>query len=193
METQNDFQINAEITPNPNTLKFNVGRTLVETGSLNFPDREKGKGVLLAESLFSIDSVLGVMIGHDFVTVTKRPESGWQTLAAPIIEKLKFLLASGKTLVPGDAASSTAAASDGHAAGGGEIERKIREILDAEIRPAVAMDGGDITFYGYENGVVTLHLQGSCSHCPSSIMTLKMGVENRLKSLIPEIREVVQV
>ena len=192
MNTQNDFQINAEITPNPNTLKFNVGRVLVESGSLNFPDKEKAKGVLLAESLFNIDNVLGVMVGNDFVTVTKRPEAGWQTMVQPIIEKLKSLLSSGQTLVPGDAASSAAAA-DGHAPGGGEIERKIREILDNEIRPAVAMDGGDITFYGYENGVVTLHLQGSCSHCPSSIMTLKMGVENRLKSLIPEIREVVQV
>ena len=186
-----DFQINAEITPNPNTLKFNVGRTLIEAGSLNFPDKEKAKGVLLAESLFNIDNVLGVMIGGDFVTVTKRPESNWQVLVQPIIEKLKALLSSGQPLVPTDTAA--AAATSGHAGGNGEIERKIREILDAEIRPAVAMDGGDITFYGYENGVVTLHLQGSCSHCPSSIMTLKMGVENRLKSLIPEIREVVQV
>ena len=192
METQNDFQINAEITPNPNTLKFNVGRVLVESGSLNFPDKEKAKGVLLAESLFNIDNVLGVMVGHDFVTVTKRPESGWQTMAQPIIAKLKSLLSSGQMLVPGGTVGAPGA-DEGHAPGGGEIERKIREVLDNEIRPAVAMDGGDITFYGYENGVVTLHLQGSCSHCPSSIMTLKMGVENRLKSLIPEIREVVQV
>ena len=187
-----NFQINAEITPNPNTLKFNVGRVLVESGSLNYPDKEKARGVPLAESLFGIPNVLGVMVGADFVTVTKRPETHWQTMVQPIIEKLKSLLSSGKSLVPdGTTASHTAA--DGHAAGGGEVERKIREILDKEIRPAVAMDGGDITFYGYENGVVTLHLQGSCSHCPSSIMTLKMGVENRLKSLIPEIREVVQV
>ena len=192
METQN-FMINAEVTPNPNTLKFNVGRTLVETGTLNFPDKEKAKGVLLAETLFNINNVLGVMVGHDFVTVTKRPESGWQTLAQPIIEALKKLLASGQALLPSDIKPSAAVGPDGHATGGGEIERRIKEILDSEIRPAVAMDGGDITFYGYENGVVTLHLQASCSHCPSSIMTLKMGVENRLKSLIPEIREVVQV
>ena len=189
---ENNNQINAEITPNPNTLKFNVGRMLVESGSLNFPDREKAKGVLLAETLFNIDNVLGVMVGHDFVTITKRPEAHWPALVQPIIEKLKSLFASGQTLVPGGTAVSGGTA-DGHAPGGGEVERKIREILDNEIRPAVAMDGGDITFYGYENGVVTLHLQGSCSHCPSSIMTLKMGVENRLKSLIPEIREVVQV
>ena len=185
--------INAEITPNPNTLKFNVGRVLVESGSLNFPDREKAKGVLLAESLFNIENVLGVMVGRDFVTVTKRPESGWPALVQPIIEKLKALLSSGQALLPTGLDGSASAPVDGPAGGTGEIERKIREILDAEIRPAVAMDGGDITFYGYENGVVTLHLQGSCSSCPSSIMTLKMGVENRLKSLIPEVREVVQV
>jgi Fe-S cluster biogenesis protein NfuA len=95
--------------------------------------------------------------------------------------------------LPAETAASAPAPAGGNNPATSEIERKIREILDNEIRPAVAMDGGDIQFYGYENGVVTLHLQGSCSHCPSSIMTLKMGVENRLKSLIPEIREVVQV
>ena len=192
METQNNFQINAEMTPNPNTLKFNVGRVLVESGSLNFPDKEKARGVLLAETLFNIENVLGVMVGHDFVTVTKRPEAHWPALVQPIIEKLKVLLSSGQALLPVGSAGAVAA-SEGHAGGNSEIEQKIRAILDAEIRPAVAMDGGDITFYGYENGIVTLHLQGSCSSCPSSIMTLKMGVENRLKSLIPEVREVVQV
>ncbi len=191
MET--NLMINAEVTPNPNTLKFNVGRTLVEAGSLNFQDKEKAKGALLPETLFAIPNVLGVMVGHDFVTVTKRPEAGWQTLAQPIIESLKRLLNSGQALLPADIKTSPEVGADGHATGGGDVERRIKEILDTEIRPAVAMDGGDITFYGYENGVVTLHLQGSCSHCPSSIMTLKMGVENRLKSLIPEVREVVQV
>ena len=188
-----EFQINAEITPNPNTLKFNVGRALVETGSLNFQDKDKAKGVLLAETLFEVTNVLGVLVGNDFVTVTKRPEASWPGIAPTVIEKLKSLLASGKALIPEGVAGVVLDAATGHKTGGGEIERKIREILDTEIRPAVAMDGGDITFYGYENGIVTLHLQGSCSSCPSSIMTLKMGVENRLKSLIPEVREVVQV
>ncbi len=183
--------ITAEITPNPNTLKFNVGRTLVESGSLNFPDKEKAKGVPLAEALYKLDNVLGVMVGHDFVTVTKRPETSWHNMAQPVIESLKALFATGQELIPAGLTGSTApeVAAGAH----GEIERKIREILDNEIRPAVAMDGGDIQFYGYADGVVTLHLQGSCSSCPSSVMTLKMGVENRLKSLIPEVREVVQV
>jgi Fe-S cluster biogenesis protein NfuA len=184
--------ITAEITPNPNTLKFNLpGRSLVETGSANFTDAQKAKGVLLPETLFAIPNVLGVMIGKDFVTVTKRPEATWNTMADPIIKTLKELLASGKALLP--AGYAPIAAAEGDHGAGNEIERRIREILDAEIRPAVAMDGGDITFHGYQDGIVTLHLQGSCSSCPSSVLTLKMGVENRLKSLIPEIREVVQV
>ena len=183
--------ITAEITPNPNTLKFNLNLTLVETGSVNFTDPQKAKGIPLAETLFGLESVLGVMAGRDFVTVTKKPEASWNAMADPIIKALKGLLASGKPLLPAGYAGTGAPAE--HHAADGDVERRVREVLDNEIRPAVAMDGGDITFYGYENGVVTLHLQGSCSSCPSSVLTLKMGVENRLKSLIPEIREVVQV
>ncbi len=181
--------ISAEMTPNPNTLKFMVNRTLVETGSLNYPDKEKAKGVLLAETLFDQANVLGVMIGRDFITVTKRPEASWHTMVEPITKTIRTLFESNQPLFPKTAVPS----SENGSSKNSEIEQKIREVLDNEIRPAVAMDGGDITFHGYENGVVTLHLQGSCSSCPSSIMTLKMGVENRLKSMIPEIREVVQV
>ena len=189
METTAPIDIRAEITPNPNTLKFNINRTLIESGSLNFPDREKAKGATLPEALFEIENVLGVMVGHDFVTVTKLPGANWNLMVAPVIAALKKLFESGKIVFPQGSGSSL----ESPAGGNGEIEKKIRQILDDEIRPAVAMDGGDITFYGYENGIVTLHLQGSCSSCPSSIMTLKMGVENRLKSLIPEVREVVQI
>ena len=186
----NALEISAEITPNPNTLKFNVNKTLIQSGSLNYPDKEKAKGALLPEKLFGIENVIGVMIGPSFITVTKNPDSQWPSLVPSVTESLKTLLNSNETLFPQQATADTGPVDN---SANSEIERKIREVLDSEIRPAVAMDGGDITFYGYENGVVTLHLQGSCSHCPSSIMTLKMGVENRLKSLIPEIREVVQV
>ncbi len=190
METEKAIDIRAEITPNPNTLKFNVNRVFIEAGSLNFPDKDKAKGAILPETLFQIENVLGVMVGRDFVTVTKLPGANWNLMVEPIIASLKKLLESGKIVFPKGAGLSTEQAGP---AGNGEIEKKIRQILDDEIRPAVAMDGGDITFYGYENGIVTLHLQGSCSSCPSSVMTLKMGVENRLKSLIPEVREVVQI
>lgn len=188
-QAQAPIDIRAEITPNPNTLKFNVNRTLIESGSLNFPDPDKAKGATLPEALFALENVLGVMVGRDFVTVTKVPGANWNLMAEPIISTLKKLFESGKVVFPQGAGASK----EGHGGGDTEIEKKIRQILDEEIRPAVAMDGGDITFYGYDNGIVTLHLQGSCSTCPSSIMTLKMGVENRLRSLIPEVREVVQI
>jgi len=188
----NPVDIRAGITPNPNTLKFNVNQTLIESGSLNFPDKEKAKGATLPEALFEIENVLGVMVGRDFVTVTKLPGANWNLMVEPIIAALKKLFESGKIVFP-QGAGVSAEAPAGGTAGTTEIEKKIRQILDDEIRPAVAMDGGDITFHGYDNGIVTLHLQGSCSSCPSSIMTLKMGVENRLKSLIPEVREVVQI
>lgn len=182
------LRVTPEVTPNPNTLKFNINRTLLQSGSLNFPDKEKTRGSAL-EKLFEIPDVIGVMVGADFITVTKLPSAGWQTMAEPLTKAVYSLFEKEPMLfsrkpTPAEATPVSA---------GGEIERKIREVLDSEIRPAVAMDGGDITFYGYENGVVTLHLQGSCSSCPSSIMTLKMGVENRLKMLIPEVREVIQV
>ncbi|OIO37443.1 MAG: hypothetical protein AUJ72_04550 [Candidatus Omnitrophica bacterium CG1_02_46_14] len=185
------MDISAEITPNPNTLKFNVNKTLLKSGSVNFPDKEKARGALLPEMLFQIENVLGVMIGPTFITITKNPASEWSLLVPAVTEKIKTLLNSDKVLFPQWIKTNEAPKAD--PAVNSEIERKIREVLDHEIRPAVAMDGGDITFYGYDNGIVTLHLQGSCSTCPSSIMTLKMGVENRLKSLIPEVREVVQV
>jgi len=189
MELEKPIDIRAEITPNPNTLKFNVNRVLIETGSLNFPDKEKAKGATLPEALFEIENVLGVLVGRDFVTVTKLPGANWNLMVEPVISTLKKLFETGKIAFP----QGSGVSPEGHAGGNSEIEQKIRQILDDEIRPAVAMDGGDITFYGYDNGIVTLHLQGSCSSCPSSIMTLKMGVENRLKSLIPEVREVVQI
>ncbi len=178
-------QISAEVTPNPNTLKFVVNRTFFEFGSMDFPDREKAQESPLASKLFEIPSVAGVFIGTNFITVTKTVEADWNALITPVVNMIRALLGTGESVIgKGDGAQSTT--SD-------PVESKIREILDREIRPAVAMDGGDITFLKYQDGVVTLHLKGSCSACPSSIMTLKMGVENRLKAEIPEVKEVVQV
>ncbi len=190
MVPHESVSITAEVTPNPNTLKFNVNKTLLESGSLNFPDRPSAKGALLPEKLFEVDLVLGVMIGKDFITVTKVPSANWQTIVPAVTECIQSVLSSGVALFPQEIKAAAAASGSGKDS---EIEQKIRRILDNEIRPAVAMDGGDITFYGYRDGVVILHLQGSCSSCPSSIMTLKMGVENRLRQEIPEVKEVVQV
>lgn len=185
MNTSPSLQISAEVTPNPNTLKFVVNRNLLEHGSVDFPDKEKAKESPVASQLFELDSVNGVFIGTNFITVTKSPEADWNQMVGPVADKIRTVLNSTSSVVAKAEVSSKESE--------GPIEQKIREILDREIRPAVAMDGGDITFLSYREGVVTLHLQGSCSSCPSSIMTLKMGVENRLRSEIPEVKEVVQV
>ncbi len=181
-----EIEISAELTPNPNTLRFVIGRELIPAGSRDFPTRESAEGQPLPSALFSIEHVAGVLIGTDFITVTKKTDVEWPVAAVPVVDKIREFLKTGEPVVTGDGPGSRVEATGG-------IEDQIREILDAEIRPAVARDGGDIIFYGFENGVVKLHLQGSCSSCPSSVMTLKMGVENRLKSLIPEVREVVQI
>ncbi|MBI4211364.1 MAG: NifU family protein [Deltaproteobacteria bacterium] len=179
-----NIEIYAQPTPNPNTLKFSVNRTLLQSGTADFPSAETAKGSPLAEELFSIGDVTGVFVGSNFISVTKTPESDWNLVVGKVVEKIRTTLASGVTLV----ANTTVSASNE-----GYIEQQIREILDQEIRPAVAMDGGDVTLHSYHNGIVTLHLRGACSHCPASAMTLKMGIEHRLKELIPEIQEVVQL
>lgn len=188
MTTTNLF-IDAQPTPNPNTLRFGVNQLLLREGTANFPTRESARGSLLAERLFTIDTVTAVFVGTNFITVTKTPAADWNTLVAPVTETIRVTLAEGGTFV----AATTINSQPTGESDDQEIERQIREVLDREIRPAVAMDGGDITFYGYKDGIVTLHLQGACSSCPSSIMTLKMGVENRLRMLIPQVKEVVQI
>lgn len=184
--TDSTKEIMAELTPNPNTLKFRVAKQLLPKGSCNFKDREAAKDSVLASRLFEVDNVAAVMVGVDFVSVTKTAESDWQELARDVVESIRYFLQSGEPAVNKFIEETLTG-------GGTEMEQKIREILDEEIRPAVARDGGDIIFYGYEDGVVKLHLQGACSTCPSSIMTLKMGIENRLKQSFPEIKEVIQV
>lgn len=188
---ESTIHIHAETTPNPHTLRFVVNRELIGGGSVNFRDAAAAKTSPLASALFEVPNVQGVLIGQGFVTVTKTPESLWSELAPSCTRTLKTVLETVEDVVgarPGDTAPAAFP-------GGGDdpISLKIQEILNNEVRPAVAMDGGDIIFYGYKDGIVSLHLQGSCSSCPSSVMTLKMGVENRLKMLIPEVKEVVQV
>lgn len=184
-EPVKQMEIMAELTPNPNTLKFRVMRQLISKGSCNFSTKEAAKDSLLAARLFEIEHVSGVMIGVDFVTVSKEASADWQEMARDIIESIRYFLSTGEPAVFKEAEEAQTV--------GSEIERQIRQILDDEIRPAVARDGGDIIFYGFENGTVKLHLQGACSTCPSSIMTLKFGIENRLKQAFPEVKEVVQV
>jgi Fe-S cluster biogenesis protein NfuA len=188
MASSKDVYVSLEFTPNPNTLKYSVNRELLAHGAANFTRKEEAdRRSPLASKLFAIEGIAGVMIGKNFVTVTKAENGDWESVHKNCSQLIEKHLSSGETVIEDEAGKPA------EPAGGTAIERKIREILDNEIRPAVAMDGGDITFEKYENGVVYLYLQGSCSGCPSSTMTLKMGIETRLREAIPEIREVVSV
>ena len=185
------LEISVQITPNPNTLRFGVNRNLIEKGSINFPTKELAEHSRLAKALFEIKNVSGVMIGLHFISVTKIEHSEWTELAAPVTDAIRAILESEGPLFDQDALANlqpTDSSADENV-----IEKRIRQILDEEIRPAVAMDGGDVTFYSFHEGILTLNLQGACSSCPSAVLTLKMGIENRLREEIPEIKEVVQV
>jgi Fe-S cluster biogenesis protein NfuA len=179
--------IQLEWTPNPSTLKYVVDRQLLPSGAVNFTDREKAASLSpLATKLFGITGVAGVMVGTNFVTVTKGEQGEWDELNDGVMQALDAHLSSDEPVMSPDWAPPAVAA-------GGEVEQRIRDLLDAEIRPAVAQDGGDVTLDRFEGGVAYLHMQGSCAGCPSSTMTLKMGIETRLRELIPEVQEVVPV
>ena len=185
----NPVYVSLEFTPNPNTLKYSVNRERLPRGAVNFTKKEDAeKRSPLAAKLFSVAGISGVMIGRDFVTVTKSEEGDWDVVHKSSSSIIESHLSANETVV-----TELGQSADAHKGGSSEIEQKIREILDNEIRPAVAMDGGDITFEKYEDGVVYLYMQGSCSGCPSSTATLKMGIETRLREAIPEVREVVSV
>jgi Fe-S cluster biogenesis protein NfuA len=180
--------IQLEWTPNPSTLKYVVDKPLLPRGAINFTSLEKAKERSpLAEKLMSIPGVTGVMLGTSFVTITKGDEGEWDELNDQVMALLDDHLSSDAPIIIGELETA-------HSPGaGGDVEQKIRDVLDAEIRPAVAQDGGDITLDRFEDGFVYLHMRGSCAGCPSSTMTLKMGIESRLRELIPEVREVVSV
>ncbi len=184
-----EVYVSLEFTPNPNTLKYSVNRQLLDKGAVNFVRKsDADEKSPLAAKLFAISGISGVMIGRDFVTVTKAEDGDWDVVHKSSSEIIESHLKSDEPVVSAEAMNREA-----HKGGSTDIENKIREILDSEIRPAVAMDGGDITFDRFENGTVYLHMQGSCSGCPSSTATLKMGIETRLRDAIPEVMEVVAV
>jgi len=182
--------IQTEKTPNPSTLKFLPGRAVMAEGTADFRDAEAARRSPLAERLFRIEEVRSVFFGGDFITVTKAEEADWQAIK-PIV--LGVIMEHFVTGAPVLLDSAGATASDEElpiAQEDAEIVGQIKELLDTRVRPAVAQDGGDIVFRGFERGVVMLHLQGSCAGCPSSTATLKMGIENMLKHYIPEVVEV---
>jgi len=179
--------IQTESTPNPATLKFLPGLTVLENGTADFPSAEGAEKSPLASRLFTVGGVTGVFFGRDFITITKNDTIDWEHVKPALLGVIMEHFQSGKPVMLDNDLGS------GHAEHSGEdsvIVGQIKELLDSRVRPAVAQDGGDITFYGFERGVVYLQMQGACAGCPSSTMTLKMGIENLLRHYIPEVTEV---
>ncbi|MEP2761883.1 MAG: NifU family protein [Pseudoruegeria sp.] len=179
--------IQTESTPNPATLKFLPGQTVLEAGTADFPTAEAATKSPLANRVFAVDGVTGVFFGNDFVTVTKADSTNWDHIKPAILGAIMEHFQSGQAAMEGTNENA------GHAAHSGpdsEIVNQIKDLLDTRVRPAVAQDGGDITFHGFERGIVYLHMQGACAGCPSSSLTLKMGIENLLRHYIPEVIEV---
>ena len=181
--------IQTEPTPNPATLKFLPGREVLGAGTADFRSAESADRSPLAARLFEIDGVRGVFLGADFVTVTKADGLDWLQLKPAILGAIMEHFLSGRPVLEGGVAGQAEEYQDADR----EIVAQIKELIDTRVRPAVAMDGGDIIFRGFEGGVVYLHMQGSCSGCPSSTATLKHGIENVLRHYIPEVVEVRQI
>ncbi|MBM3543099.1 MAG: NifU family protein [Alphaproteobacteria bacterium] len=180
--------IQTEATPNPATLKFIPGRPVLESGTLEFLDSEQSKASPLAARLFEIEGVKGVFFGTDFISVTKG-EGEWQHLKPAILGAIMEHYLSGDAVAETKPVGSEGE-SEFYAPEDEETVKTIKELLETRVRPAVAQDGGDITFQGYRDGVVFLHMRGACSGCPSSTATLRHGIENLLRHFIPEVQEV---
>lgn len=181
--------IQTEETPNPASLKFIPdGEIILEHGALEFKNQKQAATKSpLALQLFEIAGVESIFLGRDFITVTKSENFSWQQIKAEILATIMDFLVSKKPIVFDQKAESVTNEDDD------EIVKQIKELIEIKVRPAVAMDGGDIIYRGFENGIVQLELRGSCSGCPSSSITLKNGIENMLKHYIPEVLGVEQV
>ena len=182
--------IQTEPTPNPATLKFLPGEPVMAQGTSHFPDAISASRSPLAERLFEVDGITGVFFGSDFVTVTKGADAEWQLLKPTILGVIMEHYVSGAPLLNDQAEPAAEAEKPEVSEEDTEIVTQIKELLETRVRPAVAQDGGDIIFHGYEDGVVMLEMFGACSGCPSSAVTLKNGIENMLRHYIPEVTEV---
>ena len=188
------MMVETEHTPNPDTLKFLPGKKVSEVGPIEFLKNDKSIKVSLANKILSLNGTVMVFFGEDFITVKKEKDLNWEDLKHGIISEINDYYSKGNNVVVGKdvrlakvLSESTSNTKPGQS---NEITDKINEVLDSKIRPAVARDGGDITFKSFADGVVTVELKGSCSGCPSSIMTLKQGVQNLLCHYVPEVKTV---
>ena len=188
--------IQTEPTPNPATLKFLPGEAVMTAGTRDFATPEEAEASPLAEAIFSLGDVEGVFFGRDFISVTAAPGVEWRQLKPQVLGILLDHFSSGAPLFRAGSAAGIAIAGDDEIGDEGEdadVVAQIRELIDTRVRPAVAQDGGDIVYRGFKGGTVFLALQGSCSGCPSSTMTLKNGIEGLLKHYVPEVEAVEAV
>ena len=187
------ISIYTEMTPNPETMKFVANKLLYPGKSVDFQDEESAKASPLAMELFSFPFIKSVFIASNFVTLTKTNETeDWQDVIPSVKQFLKEYLEEGKTIInEEEIASRKTVSSNEVSLDDGDVVKRIKELLENYVKPAVEMDGGAIQFKSYEDGKVNLMLQGSCSGCPSSMITLKAGIEGMMKRMIPEVKEVV--
>ncbi|PPR49572.1 MAG: Fe/S biogenesis protein NfuA [Alphaproteobacteria bacterium MarineAlpha5_Bin5] len=181
--------IQTEQTPNPQTLKFLPGKVVMEEGTAFFQNIDEASISPLATRLFSVEGVSGVFLGSDFITITKAETINWEIMKPLVLGSIMDHFNSGEETYLSKKTEDTKKSLKENS-NDSEIVKQIKELLDTRVRPAVAMDGGDIIYDSFKDGIVYLHMQGACSGCPSSTATLKMGIENMLKHYIPEVQEV---
>ncbi len=175
-------------TPNPLTLKFNPGVDLIQSGTYSFSTPEDAKASPLAEALFKVEGVSGIFLGRDFITVSRTEAKEWSLMKADLLTIIADHLVAERPILAPVSENNTQQANGSVAEEGeSDIITTIRELIDTRVRPAVAEDGGDIIFHGFEDGIVLLEMHGACSGCPSSTITLKEGIENMLKHYVPEV------
>ena len=177
--------VETENTPNPDTLKFLPGKKVSEIGPVEFLKDDKSIKIPLANKILALEGIVMVFFGEDFITVKKGKNLNWEDLKHGIISEINDYYSKGNQVAVSKELSKKDTKNESN-----EVIIKIKEVLDSKVRPAVAKDGGDITFKSFEDGVVTVELKGSCSGCPSSVMTLKNGVQNLLCHYIPEVKSV---
>ena len=177
--------IQTEATPNPATIKFIPGETILDSGLKDYKSLEAASGSPLAQRLFGLQGVSGVFLGPDFVSVSKADDTDWMMLKPMVMAALMEHLSTGQPIVIEGADSAASADEDDD-----EITAQIKELLETRVRPMVMMDGGDIAFESFDDGIVYLRMHGACAGCPSSTATLKSGIESMLKHFVPEVTEV---
>lgn len=186
--------IQTEVTPNPSTLKFLPGKVVMESGTADFRDADAAaEQSTLAGRLFAVPGVTGVFFGYDFITVTK-DGADWQHLKPAVLGTIMEHFMSGQPVMNSTGSDSTPSDAEEFFDSDDEaLVSTIKELLDTRVRPAVAQDGGDITFRGFRDGTVFLHMKGACAGCPSSTATLKHGIQNLLRHFVPEVQQVEQI